>query len=202
MLTLQKIAITGGLSCGKSSACHFFKEFGSYTINADEIVHQLLSSNTKLIQEITSLLGDDITENHQINRSRMAKKVFNNPQLLRSLENILHPIVYDEIERQYQRVAKEQSAPLFIAEIPLLYETGNDRFFDKTIVVVADEKVCKERFQQKTALEAEEYDKRSARMLSLKEKALKADYVIKNDGTLAQMRDRVKNIYDLLKKTS
>lgn len=201
MLKLKKIAITGSLSCGKSSACHFFKELGSYTISADEIVHQLLSSHVKLTQQIVDLLGSDILENNQIERSRIAKKVFNNPQLLQSLENILHPLVYEEIELQYKRANQERNTPLFVVEIPLLYETNGSQWFDKTILVTADPQTCKKRYLEKNNGHSEDYEKRLARFIHLDEKILKADYIIQNDGTLNQMKEKVKEIYDdLLEK--
>ena len=120
---LRKIAITGGLSCGKSSVCRIFKELGAYVISADEVVHQLLSPTTNLGRQVISLLGADIVVDKQIDRSKIAKKVFKQPALLQSLENLLHPAVRDEIEKQYQQIANQPSPPLFVVEIPLLFET-------------------------------------------------------------------------------
>lgn len=204
MLKLNKVAVTGGLSCGKSSACRFFKELGAYVVSADEIVHRLLnlSYNANLGQKIISLLGPDIVIDHQINRSQIAKKVFNHPELLQALENLLHPAVREEMEKLYQVVKKDRLAPLFVAEIPLLYETGAERFFDYTIVVQADESACKERFQKLTGYENAEYERRMARQMQTSEKARRADYVINNNGTLDDMRDAVGTIYKQLLKNA
>lgn len=198
MLKLAKLAVTGGLSCGKSSACRFFKELGAYIISADEIVHQLLSSNTTLGQQVIKLIGPDIVVNQQIDRSKIANKVFNQPQLLKSLEVLLHPVVYKEIERRYQEVKNDPKIPLFVAEIPLLFESGGDSFFDYTVAVVADDSVCQQRFQLATGLGPEEYAQRAARQLSPSEKARRANFVIINNNSPDQMRKEIEQIFQFL----
>lgn len=198
MLNLTKIAVTGGLACGKSSACRFFKELGAYVVSADEIVHQQLSPTTSLGQKVIQLIGPDIVVNNQIDRSQIAKKVFNQPELLKALEALIHPAVRKEMEKHYQQVKASHSAPLFVAEIPLLYETGGESFFDYTVVVVAEKDLCQQRFQQATGYEKEEFDKRMARQLSTSEKARRADFIIVNNGTLEQMKESVSNIFHTL----
>lgn len=195
---LIKVAITGGLSSGKSSACRFFKELGAYVVSADEIVHTLLSPNTNLGQEIINLLGPEIVIDYQIDRSQIAKKVFENPKLLHSLEGLLHPAVYNEVEKLYHHVNECKLASLFIAEIPLLFETENTSFFDYTIAVIADSVLCQKRFQAVTGYEKKEYDKRMARQLPPEEKARRADYVIVNNGNMTEMKNAVQEIYKKL----
>lgn len=118
MLTLRKVAITGGLSCGKSSVCRFFKELGAHVVSADEIVHQLLSPTQRLGQQVIALIGGDIVVNGKIDRSIIAKKVFDNKRLLHSLEELIHPVVLNEIEKQYQQVSNQGKAPLFYSRNP------------------------------------------------------------------------------------
>jgi len=140
MLIFRKGAVTGGLSCGKSTVCRILKELGAYVMSADEIVHKLLSPKTDIGQKVVNLIGAEILIDGQIDRSVIAKKVFNQPHLLQSLENLLHPAVQEEIETESAYVESNQLASVFIAEIPLLFETGGERFFDFTIAVVADVK--------------------------------------------------------------
>lgn len=195
MLKLNKIAITGGLSCGKSSVCRIFKELGAYVVSADEIVHRLLLFDTNLGQQVIDLLGPEIVLNGQIDRSLIAKKVFNHPTLLQSLEKLLHPAVFQEIENQYQELKKSRSASLFVAEIPLLFETSGESFFDKTIAVLADETTCRKRFKDSTGYSDKEFDQRMARQLPPLEKAKRATYVIQNHGTLIDLEHAVKEVY-------
>lgn len=195
MLILSKVAVTGGLACGKSSVCRIFKELGAYVVSADEIVHQLLSPDTPVGQKVIDLLGADVVNNRQIDRSKIAKKVFNQPALLQALENILHPSVREEVERQYQLIKTHSSFPLFVAEIPLLFESSHLGQFHYTIAVIADAEVCQQRFINSTGYDAEEFIKRMNRQLPNDEKAKRADFVIVNDGSVEALKDQVKEIY-------
>jgi len=164
-------------------------------MSADEIVHKLLSPKTDIGQKVVNLIGAEILIDGQIDRSVIAKKVFNQPHLLQSLENLLHPAVQEEIETESAYVESNQLASVFIAEIPLLFETGGERFFDFTIAVVADVKQCQERFIKATHKSIAEFEKRSARQLSMEEKAQKATYTIVNNNSLADLKLTVAKLY-------
>lgn len=196
---LRKVAITGGLSCGKSSACRFFKTLGAYVVSADEIVHRLLSPQTPLGQQIIDLLGADILVNGKIDRSIIAKKVFNDQPLLKSLQNLVHPAVEKEIDKQYQKAKKEEIFPLFVVEIPLLFETAAEKGYDYTIAIQADPEQCRRRFKAATGYGDEEYSKRMANQLSSTEKAKRADYIIDNNGSSEDLYQTVVNLYNKLK---
>lgn len=198
MLKLGKVAVTGGLSSGKSTVCRFFKDLGAYVVSADKIVHQILSPETEQGKQVITLLGSEIVVEGQIDRSKIAQKVFNNPQLLKSLEKILHPAVRDEVEKCYQSACHENKYSLFIAEIPLLFEAGQEKFYDWTIAVVSDPKVSLQRFVVATGLNADAYKRRTANQLPPQVKARKASYVIINNGELAEMQEAVKMIYNQL----
>lgn len=200
MLRLRKVAITGGLSCGKSSVCRIFKELGAHVVSADEIVHQLLVPNQPLGRQVIELLGKDIVIIGKIDRSTIAKKIFEDQALLRSLEKLLHPAVLSEIEKQYQQI-KLGKAPLFIAEIPLLFETGSEKLFDKTITVWAEPKACMQRFIAATGYDENEYFKRMANQMPADEKAKKADYVIDNSGNMEALQQAVVNLFTNLTRS-
>lgn len=198
MLTLKKVAITGGLSCGKSSVCRLFKELGAKVVSADEIVHVLLSSTNRLGQQVIELLGDDIVIDGKIDRNIIAKKVFENKILLHSLEKIIHPFVLNEIEKQYQQTSNQGTFPLFIAEIPLLFEVAFQKNFDATLAVWASPEVCKKRFTETTGYGEDEYFKRMANQMPADEKAKRADYVINNSGSIDQLRKAVVDLFNKL----
>lgn len=198
MLVLKKVAITGGLSSGKSSVCKLLKKHGAYVVSADEIVHQLLSPQTKVGQNIVKLLGKEIVSGNQFDRAIIAKKVFTNKQTLKALEQILHPAVLEEIEKQYKQVKDLKQYALFIAEVPLLYESESEHFFDIIIAVVADEDIAKNRFFQHTKKEASEFDQRMAHQISPQQKAAKADYTIVNNGNFPELEKQVETLYSKL----
>ena len=198
MLKLKKIAVTGGLAAGKTTVCQLFKELGAYVVSADEIVHQLLSPDTAVGQQVVSLLGSDIVSGQKLDRKKIAAKVFTKPDLLRKLEELIHPAVFDEIERRYQQVNKEKKYPLFLAEIPLLFESERESQFDVVISVYAEQEICLQRFKHETRKPADEFEKRMMRQLNPKQKAAKAQYTIENNGNFEQLKTKVKTLYTQL----
>lgn len=197
MLILKKVAVTGGLSCGKSSVCRLFKDLGAYVMSADEIVHQLLSPETQIGQEVIKLIGFDSVVEGQIDRKVIAKKVFNQPKLLHSLENILHPAVHNAIESEYKRLTAEGKKGLFVAEIPLFFESRSIHDYDAVIAVIASDDVAEARFVQE-GHSKEEFHKRMSRQIAPQEKARRADFVIRNDGSWEDLKRAVKEIYNTL----
>lgn len=190
MLALKKkIAITGGVAAGKTTVCQIFAKNGAYVLNADQIVHHLLSPNTEAGKQVIRLLGPDILTAQQIDRKKIAQKVFGHPERLRALEKILHPIVFDEIEKHYQTVKENPKIPFFVAEVPLLYETEQEHYFDIVISVIADETICKSRFRKD-----DEYERRMERQLPPAHKANKSHFVIINNGTLQELENQVNQL--------
>jgi dephospho-CoA kinase len=196
MLHLRKVAVTGGLSCGKSSVCRVLHQFGAYVISSDAVVHHLLSSDTTLGREVVHLLGSTILHNEEIDRSQVGRIVFRNPELLSKLESLLHPAVYREINNEYEKQLCSVEPPsLFIAEVPLLFESGEEVAFEQTIVVASDADLCCERFMQATGNDSNEYLRRAERQMSIEKKIELADYVIYNNGTFEELQKQAEKIY-------
>lgn len=202
MLKLKKVALTGGIASGKSFAANEFAKLGAYVVSADKIVHDLLQPKTPLGEKIIELLGADVVVDGAFDRSRIANKVFLHPKLLKSLEDILHPIVYETIENEYNTAKSATDLPpLFLAEIPLLFETKKGgQFFDATIAIIADQEICWERYRMQTGSEREQYDQRMARQFHPAKKAELSDYVIKNNGTKTDFKKEIERIFQLLKE--
>lgn len=200
MLKLKKVAITGGISSGKTEFCSYLQELGAYYISADNVVHQLLSPNTQLGRQVIDLLGSDIVVQDQIDRKMVAEKVFAQRGLLDKLEKIIHPAVFNEIENEYKTASQKKSVPLFIAEIPLLFETGGDRikFFDITVAIIASKANCLVRLKNKAL--KDDYVLRMERQLSQEEKAAKAHIVIENDGSKEELQKKAKDLFETLTK--
>ena len=104
--------MTGGLASGKSTVCRILKELGAYTVDADTIVHQLLSPKNAVGSKVIQLLGTNIITEDQIDRTKVANIVFKQPKLLTALEKILHPEVQKAIDREYDQIMSE--VPLFV----------------------------------------------------------------------------------------
>jgi dephospho-CoA kinase len=201
MLKLRKIAITGGVASGKSSVCQFFKELGAYVASADALVHQLLDSHADLGQQLIRTFGLKIVKDGKINRTLLADAAFSDPHALNQLEALLHPEVRRKLEEHYQRAVKEGHHSCFVAEMPLLFETGSEKLFDVTIAVLADPEKAKKRFEQQGFSNAQ-YDLRTKRQKLPEEKKAKADYTIYNNGSLAELREKVAELHRTIQRRS
>jgi len=187
---LRKIAITGNLASGKSTVSHILQEYGAYVVDADEIVHSLLSSNTPIRKKVIKLLGPEIVVGNKIDRKKITEIVFSDFEKLTSLEKILHPTVKQEIDRRFNLVKNNPSYKMFVAEVPLLYEAGMQNDFDIVIAVIADEKIARQRFT------GTHFQQRYGRQQ--KDKASKADFVITNNGDLTMLKSSIDAILDRL----
>jgi len=190
MLRLKKIAITGGVASGKSSVCRFFEELGACVVNADELVHDLLVPDTALGQQVIQILGLNVVSEGKISRRIIAEKVFKNRQLLEALEKLLHPAVLKKIEERYAEASRTGEYTFFAVEIPLLFEIGNEGFYDIVVAVLADEAIAKKRFAA-AGFQQEEYDRRMHRQMNPHQKALRAHYTIHNNGSLEDLQRQV-----------
>ncbi len=104
----------------------------------------------------------------------------------------------EEISRLYHKAETSLTAALFVVEVPLLYETGSENFYDAVIAVIAEETLCKERFRKATGNDDNEFFKRMARQLSPLEKAKRADYVLINNAQPQQLQKQVTDLYEKL----
>jgi dephospho-CoA kinase len=190
VLNLRKIAITGSLASGKSTVSRILQEYGAYVVDADEIVHSLLSSNTPTGKKVIELLGPEIVVASQIDRSKLSEIVFSDFEKLTNLEKILHPAVKQEIDRRFNYVKNNPSYKMFVAEVPLLYEAGMEKDFDVVIAVISDKAVAQKRYT------AQQFEERWARQH--KDKAAKADFVITNNGDLKMLKSSIEAIIDRL----
>ncbi len=195
MLNLKKFAVTGGLSSGKSTVCALFQKRGGHYIDADAIVHRLYSSSSVCKQKVLNLLGQTVLTDNQLDRKKIANIVFTHPDKLTLLESIVHPMVYDEISSELSRIESQDKNGFAVVEIPLLFELGWETEYDATICVVADEECMKRRFSSLGNTE-EDSMRRLERQMPIKEKAQRADYVIKNTGSKEDLEKNVKTIMD------
>lgn len=196
---IKKVAVTGGLASGKSTVCQFFKELGAHVISADEIVHKYLSSDESLKKQIVALFGPSTIHENRIDRAELAKVVFENPKQLRKLENILHPIVRQEIRREYQALSQSTNPPpLFIVEMPLLYEAHFESEFDLTVAIVANETLCEKRYSNKTKISTKQFHQRMSQQLSNEEKIKRSDFTVFNNGTIQELKEQIKELFSKL----
>jgi dephospho-CoA kinase len=176
------VAITGGIGAGKSEALYAFQKAGAATVSSDEIVHHLLRTDPEVRAAIVRELGEDVLNaDGEIDRSRVAEKVFADRARLDFLEALLHPRVAAEYLKWREKLAELPNPPaVTVTEVPLLYETGGDERFDKVVVITAPAKLREQRRRVTR-------DDRDERLLPDKEKAARADFVYVNTGSLEDL---------------
>ncbi len=176
------VAITGGIGAGKSEALYAFQNAGAATVSSDEIVHHLLRDDPEVREAIVSELGEGVLgEDGVIDRKRVAAIVFDDRVKLDFLEQLLHPRVAAAYLTWREQLAALPSPPeVCVTEVPLLYETGGDKRFDKVVVVTAPAKLREQRRRVTR-------DDRDQRLLPDKEKVKRADFAYVNTGTLEEL---------------
>lgn len=197
MLSLRKIAVTGGIASGKTTVCRLLKKHGAYQVSADDIIHQLLEKNAECKRRVIDLLGSDILTDSKIDRKKVASLVFSDPEKLEQLENLLHPLLLAKIEEEYRKVEHDNRYCCFVAEVPLIQEIGKEKDFDLIVAVVSDEKAAKERFIA-SGFPKQEYDRRMKRQWAVEKKAEQADFTLINDGDIAHLENQVKEFIHTL----
>ncbi len=189
------VAITGGIGAGKSEALAAFHRHGAAVVSSDEIVHRLLAEDEEVRAELRARLGDEVFNEHgDVVRSRVAERVFADPELRAWLEGLLHPrVVREFLAWSDEQARKPQPPALIVTEVPLLYETGGDRRFDRVVVITAP-----------TAVRAARHpvgDDREERLLRDEEKVRRADYVYVNEGTLEELERFVAGVVEELSRS-
>ena len=176
------VAITGGIGAGKSEALLAFRKAGAATVSSDEIVHHLLRTDPDVKQAIVSELGEGVLDDDgTVNRKRVGAIVFGDRVKLDFLEKLLHPLVSAEYLRWREQLGGLPNPPRSaVTEVPLLYETGGDKRFDKVVVITAPAKLREQRRRVTR-------DDRDMRLLPDKEKVKRADFAYVNTGTLEEL---------------
>jgi len=185
------VGLTGGLGAGKSEALRVLGELGAATLSTDAVVHELLTSD-ELREVVVARLGDEVARDGVLDRSLIAERVFGDDEARGWLESELWPRVGQRVADWRQEVeALDPPPPAAVVEVPLLFESGMEQVFDSTIAVVADEDIRAERAGSRGQASVEE---RAGRQLSQEEKTEKADYTVRNDGSLDELRENLSRV--------
>jgi dephospho-CoA kinase len=184
------IGLTGSVAAGKSEALAALTRLGAATLSSDAVVHELLGTE-RLRDVLVARWGDDVAPNGVVDRSRVGAIVFERPDELAWLEGVLHPLVGERVVAWRESLNPE--VPAAVVEVPLLFETGLERIFDATIAVVASEAT---RTERAAARGTGSLDERVSRQLPQDEKAARATYVVRNDGSLAELEEELRRLLD------
>jgi dephospho-CoA kinase len=184
------VGLTGGLGAGKSEALRLLGELGAATLSTDAVVHELLTG-----EELRDLLAERWGPQVASDRARIAERVFGDEEERSWLEGVLWPRVGERVAAWRASLPADRIA---VVEVPLLFESGMESVFDATIAIVADEDTREQRAAARGHASVAE---RAKRQLSQKEKADRADFTVRNDGSLEELKQTLSHVIAKLEPT-
>ena len=195
---VRVFGLTGGIGSGKSAVAGYLRERGLPVVNADHLARLAVVPGSAGLAGIVQAFGREVlTASGELDRAGLAQRVFSNDDARRTLDGIVHPVVRELAATQFAALA-EQGEPLACYEVPLLYEVGLETTYTPVVVVSAPGALLRSRLAGRDGLGAAQIEARIAAQMPLEEKVRRADYVLENDGSLAQLRERTNVVFDAL----
>jgi dephospho-CoA kinase len=182
------VGLTGGMGAGKSTALRALRELGAEVLSTDDVVHELYGS--ELVRAaVVARWGSEVAPEGNVDRARVARRAFASESEREWLEELLWPLVGVRVRDWAAEALAHEPAPrALVVETPLLFEAGLEDRYAATIAVIAAEEV---RAARAAARGQASVDERAARQLPQLEKARRATFTVRNDGTEEQLRERL-----------
>lgn len=178
------VGLTGGLGAGKSTALAALGRLGAEVLSSDAVVHELYEG-AELRDAVLARFGPEVAPKGVVDRSAVARHAFANVEDTAWLEATVWPLVGAYVAAWLERARACEPAPrAAVVEVPLLFEAGLEQLYDATIAVISEEELRRARAAQRGH---ELVDERAARQLSQEEKARRATFVVRNDGTVEEL---------------
>ena len=192
---VMRVAITGGIACGKSLFSRALEQLGVELLDADDVVHRLEAPGGAAVPDLVRLFGSSVLDEHGgINRAVLAERVFSDPEARRQVNAVVHPLVRTALRRWLE----EPSDTLRIVVIPLLFEAGWTDDWDIIICLVSNEALQRERLIRFRGLTDEQARKRIAAQMPVAEKAARSHLVVHNDADAEALAREAQKVYRFL----
>ena len=191
-----KIGVTGSIGMGKTETGKIFSELGFPIYNADDVVHKLYESGQKGAEKIKEAFPNSINSDGSVNRESLSAEVLGNADKIRALESIIHPLVGEDREIFFQ---ENIDSPAVVLDIPLLFETGGEKFVDIVVVVDAPVDIQEERVLSRPNMTKEKLEKIIAEQIPNDIKKEKADFVVDTSVSIEDAKLQVINILEKIK---
>ena len=191
------IGVTGGIASGKSVVVRVIQEMGFPVFNSDKAAHIIANKDLEVIDELCQLFGPAIYSSGNLDRGEVARRVFQDEELLSRMSALIHPRVRSE----FQRWSQNQKTGLVFNEAAILFETASYKNFDKTILVSAPLELRIARAMKRDGVSREEVERRIAQQWPDEEKIKLASFIIKNDDK-SPLLMQIENIIEQLEPYS
>lgn len=190
------LGMTGSIGMGKSATADLFREEGIPVYDADLAVHALYQKGGAAVGPISGAFPGTVSDG-AVDRMRLREQVIDDPEAMRKLERIVHPLAAGTQEA-FRLKARQDGRRLIILDIPLLFETGGDRSCTHTLVVTAPASVQRQRVLARPGMTAQVLDKMLARQMPDGEKRARADFILSTAYGFEFARDHVRAIISLM----
>ena len=186
-----RVGLTGGIASGKSTVAQMLRQLGAVVIDTDQIAREVVQTGSSALQSLRERYGESILhDDGSLRREQLGEIVFASPVEKKWLEHLLHPLIQARADELAQ-LASEQGAGVVVFDVPLLLESGWDKYVDKIWVVHVPPAVQRQRLALRDGFSDSAVSARLAAQWPIDKKAQQADLVIDNAGTLDQTRRQV-----------
>jgi dephospho-CoA kinase len=195
MRALVRVGLTGNIASGKSTVTGVWRDNGAVIIDADELARAAVLPGTDALAQVVKAFGADVlAPDGSLDRAALRRVVFGDDAKRRRLESIVHPEV-ERLRQEEERKAVNAGERLVVHAIPLLFETGMEARFDYVVLIDAPEPVRLERIVQNRSISREEAVAMTRSQMPAPEKRTRAHYIIDNDASLDELRDRAEQVW-------
>jgi dephospho-CoA kinase len=192
---MLKIALTGGIATGKSYVLNRFRRLGVPCLDADVLAHGVEAAGTEATALIAARFGTDVlAADGAVDRAKLGPIVFADPSARRELEAIVHPAVYRAVAAGVRAFELTGDYPFAVVDVPLLYETGAEKDFDRVVATSCPPAVQIARLVAR-GMSEDAARQRLAAQWPAEKKASRADFVITTDGTFEETDRQVDAVY-------
>ena len=198
---MKLLGLTGGIASGKSTVAAILRRLGAAIINADELSREVVQPEQDAWNEIIATFGPDILqEDKTLDRRKLRKIVFDNPEARKRLEAIIHPRVRALAEKKISELAAAGNS-IIVYEVPLLFEAQIHLWLRPVILVACEIETQRKRLLERDHLTEIEAQQHLDAQMSLEEKRKLADYIIENDGNLEELEKQVRTVLQKIQAT-
>jgi len=199
-MTMFLFGITGGIGSGKSTVCEFLRKKDIPVIEADPLAKRLTNELPAIRTALTEKFGPEVyTETGELNRDKLSTIVFSDATARQQVNHIIHPHVFNWIQGEVARLQNEEQRTLVGVEAALIYESEMEKILDAVVVVTAPLERRIDWIAGRDQLSQSDIRKRIDSQMPISEKVKRADYVIENKGTIADLETQVEELYRWLR---
>jgi len=193
----MKLGLTGGIASGKSTVSAMLVRLGAKLVDADQVAREVVLPGEPALMQLSKQFGQEIVKpDGSLDRQALGRIVFTpDKQKLKELEAILHPAIRERMHKQMDAYLAEEPDRLVIADIPLLFETGQESLYDAVLLVYVPKATQLERLMAREGMTSDEAKVRIELQMDMEEKKQRADYIIDNSSTLEHTQRQIEKIW-------